>query len=845
MTLLRLALRDLMHQRAFALFFIANLALGLSGALLLDSLQGSIERTLHARSRAMLGADVRIASMRPLQPDEIARMDADSPAAASCDLVQMYSMAAGRHARLVELRGIDARFPLAGSIVLAGGGAVTPAHHQRLEKEAQAWADPALLGQLGIELGDTVRIGSLEVRITDTLARDTGLSLRAASLAPRLYVALSRIAQTELVQTGSRVEYQHLQLLPRQADADAAARRLRASVSDARVRITSHGEAAAEISGAYTRVTRYLGLVSLCALALAAVACAYLFHVFLRRRLPDLAILMSLGARRRRAQVLLLLELVVLAGASAIVACAVVAAALPAAASAFADVLPRELTLGVGARETVAALVVALLVGPVSCLGMLARLDSLQVSELFQEQATLHLHRKRLQALWHVPAALVFLVLAVWRAGDLRQGAYFVGVVAVAFLIAAALGRVILPAAARLGERSSVPVRLALRQLAPHRRGSVTAFVALALAALLLGLPPQLRALLAAQLDPPEEGAIPSLFLFDIQPEQTEPLREHVRTAGVELQRVAPMVRARLQAINGDPVAGEVAAAGGRRPGAGGDVERMQARTYNLTWQQELAATETLVAGMPFSGSWDGSGVAEISVEKGFARRLDLSLGDTMRFDVQGVPVEGRIVNLREVDWTSLQPNFFVAFQPGVLEGAPAVFLASVPSLPREQRERLQASIVERFPNVSMIDVTRGVERALDLLQQLQWAVSATAWTALAVGLALIFAIARDEADQRRWDLNLTKVLGAPHSLLRASVAIEFAALGVSAAIVGCTIGVAGCAVLATTLLEAELALAWPALLGVVAGLPFLTALTARMAMRGVLQERPLLSLQA
>ncbi|HYC56698.1 MAG TPA: FtsX-like permease family protein [Candidatus Binatia bacterium] len=847
MTLLRLALRDLAHQRAFSLFFVVNLALGLSGALLLDALQGSVERTITGRSRALLGADVRISSQRPLSAEETRAFDAAAGAAASSQLVQLYSMVAGSGgARLVELRGIDERFPLSGAVVLADAGTVTPQQHGKLQRQGEAWADPSLLGQLGVSVGETVRIGSVDFRIADTLVRDTGLSVRAASLAPRLYVALARIQETGLVQLGSRVEYQHLLALPPGADADRAAGRLRAGIRDARVRVTSHAEAAAEISGAYTRVTRYLGLVSLCALALAAVACAYLFHVFLRRRLPDLAILMSLGARRVRGQVLLVVELMMLAAASALASCLLVALVLPGAARMFADILPAELTLAVGPREVLTALAVALLVGPVSCLALLARLSSLQVSELFQEQASLRLRRRPGQLLWHLPAVAVFLAVAVWRAGDVRQGTYFVAVVAGAFLVAAGIGRVVLPLAARIGEALPLSARLALRQLAPHRRGSVTAFVALSLAALLLGLPPQLRSLLAEQLRPPDEASIPSLFLFDIQPEQTAPLREHVARFGVELHRLAPMVRARLQTINDKPVArsGDT----GETPGGGGfrSAERMQTRTYNLTWQQDLHTTEKLVEGSPFSGSWDEQGgeLPQMSVEKDFAARLGIGLGDTMGFDVQGVPVKGRVVNLREVDWTSLQPNFFVSFQPGVLEHAPSVFLASVPSLAREQRESLQTSLVAKFPNVSMIDVTRGVERALGLLSQLQWAVSATAWTALAVGLALIFAIARDEADQRRWDLNLAKVLGARHSLLRASIAVEFATLAGTAAAIGCGIGVAGCAVLAATLLNTGMTLAWRPLLAVLVLLPVLTAVTARVAMRPVLRERPLLSLQ-
>lgn len=854
LTLLKLALRDLRHQPAFAIFFVVNLALGLAGAMTLDGLQGSIERMLAGRSRSFLGADVRVSSSRPLMAEERARIDAVAEAVVAGDagtrdggvtaeLVQMYSMVwAPGASRLAEVRAIDGSFPPQGSIVLAGAGEVDDARRAELAGERGAWADPALLAQLGVELGDSVRVGGVAFYIKDTIVRDTGLSVRAASLAPRLYVSREHLAATGLVQLGSRVEYQWLFSFAPGADARRIAAAMRAAVDAPRIRIASHDEATEEISGGYERVTRYLGLVSLVALAMAGVACAYLFRSFLHQRLVDLAILMSLGARRSRAHALLLIELGLLGLLAAVAATAIAATALPLLGALLSDVLPARIDLALAPREMIPTLVVALAVGPLCCLPLLARLGSLRVAELFQEHARLSLQKGRREILWYVPALLLLLAVAVARTGEVRQATTFVALVVVAFAATALLGRILLEGVSRARPVRSVPVRLALRQLAPRRQASLTAFVAVALCALLLSLPPQLRSLLDERLRPPAAEDIPSLFLFDIQPEQAGPLRDHVARAGTELQRLAPMVRARLDAINGESIGVSADPRPVARVTALRDRQHLRGRRYNLTYQAELAATETLVEGRPFSGAYDlaGGALAEISMEIDFAKRLGVGLGDELRFDVQGVPVEGRIVNLRSVDWNSMQPNFFVSFQPGVLESAPAVFLASVPALPPAVRDRLQASVVEAFPNVSMIDVSRGVDRLLGLLDQLQWAITATAVTSLAVGLLLVFAIARDEAQVRRWDVNMLKVLGARHGLVRRSIDVEFAVLGLGAGLVGCAAGAAVCAVLAMGPLDVAWSPPWKALVLVIASLPIISTLAARVAMRGVLAERPL-----
>lgn len=836
-TLFRLALRDLIHQRALSLFFVVNVALGLAGSLTLDGVESSVRAALTERSRAMMGADVIVSSSRPLTVGEGAAFAAAASPVATSEAVQLYSMVRGQGAaRLTEVRAIDERFPLRGAVVLARTGPVDRDVRHALANESAAWADPGLLGALGVAVGDSVHVGEKRFRIVDTIERDTGASVRAASLAPRLYVAREHLDATGLVRRGSRIEYIRFGALAEGADARATAAALRAALPDPAISVRSHEEAAQSLSGAYERVTSYLGLVALVALALAGVSCAYLFRAFLRRRVVDLAILMSVGATRARARTLLVLELGILGSVAAVSASLLAIALLPLAGAALADLLPEDVRLGLGASQIGGAWIVAWLVGPLCCLPLLGRLGGLRVAELFQEHASLALQRRRREWIGYLPAVAALAALSVHRIGDGEQGLGFVIALAVAFAVVAVCGRAGLAGAEAFEHRGPIALRLALRQLAPRRRASLTAFVALAVSVSLSSLPLQLRSVLDRRLAPPPSAQMPSLFLFDIQPEQTEAVRAKVREDGADLQRLAPMVRARLQAINGEGVEASTPVSAESDRAA-----RMRSRAYNLTWQATLASTETLVAGRDFSGTYDASAgaSAEASVEEDWARDMGVGVGDTMRFEVQGVPVDTRIVNLRRVDWNSMQPNFFVSLQPGVLEDAPAIYLASVAALPDERREALQLALVGAFPNVSIIDVSRGVERVLGFVDQLQWALAATAFVSLAVGLVLVFAIAADEARARRWDVNLLKVLGARHRTLRRSLDLEFGIVGLAAAFLGTLVALGIAAGIALRFLDVAWAPAWrgPALL--VVAMPVIVAAAARLAMRRVLAQKP------
>jgi putative ABC transport system permease protein len=843
LTTVRLALRDLRQQLGFTVFFTLNLALGLVGAIALSALQESIEDTLAERSRSFLAADLRVAASRPLHALERDHLERIAKPRATSELITLYTMvAAPGHSRLVEVRAIDARFPLAGAVVLERAGPSNAAAFASLRDGRGAWVDPSLPHVLAVALGEQVKIGGMDFTLSDTVLRDTGLAVRSVSFGPRIYIAADHVRGTGLIQAGSRIEYQTLVALAPGDSASEIASRLREVLSDPALSVATHEEATAAVSGAYSRVTRYLGAVSLIALCLAGVACAYAFRTYLAGRIADLAILMSLGAARRRAQTLLVLELALLGAAAATIALILAAFALPVAGRSLADILPASIELAVGGKQAVAAYTVALVFGPLSCLPFLARLARLRVAELFQEHVRVELTEARsTDALWYLPAFTLVALLAWWTLREAAQAAAFMAIVVVAAAALSIAARALLGYASRIDAGARIPLKLALRQLSPQRRASRTAFIALALAALLLALPAQMRALLDQRLSPPPTKDIPSLFLFDIQPDQTEPLQALVQQEGTRLQRLAPMVRARLDAINRVAVKDD----GGPGDGFRGP-RRLRTRRYNLTYQSELAPTERLVAGRDFSGEWDfgSDALPEISMEVEFAADLGVGVGDSLQFDVQGVPVQGRIANLRAVEWNSMQPNFFVSFQPGVLESAPAVFLASIPALSPTRRRHIQNTIVDEFPNISLIDMTRGIDRILNLINQLQWAMGATTLTALLVGFLLIVAIARDEARARRSDVNLLKVLGAGHRILRRSVDTEFALLATAAAVVGATMALTIGAVLAHAFFETTLVPASLPLLTVLIVLPVLTVATARVATRRVLASRPSLWLR-
>jgi putative ABC transport system permease protein len=98
--------------------------------------------------------------------------------------------------------------------------------------------------------------------------------------------------------------------------------------------------------------------------------------------------------------------------------------------------------------------------------------------------------------------------------------------------------------------------------------------------------------------------------------------------------------------------------------------------------------------------------------------------------------------------------------------------------------------MAENFPNVSVVDVKATVNRALDLADRMRWSLNLMSAISLFAGFVVLFSIASRQAEVRRWDINLQRVLGAAVQEVRFQQLTEFALLSSCGALVGALISV-------------------------------------------------------
>lgn len=836
----KLATREIRNNLRFCLFFVFNLSIGLTGFITLDSFRDSLNESLKTRAKEFLGADLSVSVRRYFTPEELSAIEKAIPASATkVQQWEMMAMATSASAtRLVQLKGIEPNFPFYGSLQLQERGDLSGGMTGALFEKPRVWMYPELQNQLEVKLGDIVKLGGRDFVVDDLVVQDSGQTFRGASLAPRIYVALPYLQKTSLIGFGTTMTQAFLYHLPEGVDLELIRKNLKKSLIDQAIHIETPAMASEDTGRSLNYLSDYLGLVALVGLFLSALGSIYLFQSFLVRRQKEIAILISLGLRHSIALQVYLLQILLLALLATLFTFALSASALPVLKSFIQQLTPFDLQVGVGVRSFLVALFLATLGSLLVCLPILSRILQLSVSSLFQEDTQVDVKTQARNWLWILPAIAGFIMLSIWQANSYKVGFMFVGALFASAMILGIFAFVILYACQKICNFPTWYWKQAFLSLSRRRAATLSCFLALGLGSLLMNLLPQLKVSLQYEMASPT-SSLPSLFLFDIQDDQIQGVRKFLGDKQIQLQSESPLIRARILKVNDADF--EKASEGSQFKTREEETEaRFRNRGFNLSYREGLSESESLVAGRAFSGQYNSESgeLPEISVEEKFADRLGFKIGDRLLFDVQGVPIEGKIVNLRKVKWTSFQPNFFVIFQPGVFDEAPKIWLASIPAMPLADKARLETELVKNFSNVSVLDVDRTVTRVLDMLAQMSWSLELMSALALFAGFVVLYSIASHQASTRRWDINMMKILGASFGDLQKFVLVEFAFLGFIGALLGVILSFGVSFVMSRYIFDGawSFQIFWPLFtLGLVTTLSFAVAWWVT---RGVLKEK-------
>ena len=780
-----------------------------------------VQAAIDARAATLLGGSVRVAAERDLRPLAQSLPAALRPAAVIVELPTM--AAAGERLRLVELKAVDDAYPLLGELVIEGQGA------RRAPAPGTVWVEPVLLAQLGIGVGDRIELGYAAFTVAGAIAQEPDRVAGAFSIGPRVLMNLADLPATRLVSEQSRVR-SRLLYAPPADQVPRLVRALTAALPDY-LKVQTADEGLDQTREITRQAADFLRLVALCGVVLAAAAVVLAAANLTEKRLPAAATLKALGASRR-------LVLLAYAGLVATVALAGGVLGL-AAGGALEQLLPRLLRGLVpaelppaGGHQWPTALALAVAIALAVATPPLRRLCATAPAAVLRAPGAGASERgfARSQTAGLALALLLCGAVYGWLGASAARGALALGGLLALALLFGLGARLLARAARRLSGRGPFAWRYAAAAFGRAPAHTVLAVAALGFGVLAIVTPALVEADLLKQWQLRVPADAPNRFLIDVQPDQRDAVAQLLAAGGARDVDLRPMVRARLVAIDGQPPPAPQSE----------QARRFLERENNLSWRADPEPYNRLVAGRWWTADAPGP---QISLEQQWAAALGVGLGSTLTFEVAGQRVTGTVTSLREVNWESLRSNFFVLFSPGALEQLPATYITAY-RIDAARADALLRTLVQRFPNLTVIDLQAMTATLQDLVTRLSRATGFLAMFTLLAGLAVLLAAVLAERGRLRSEAAVLRTLGASRRQLGAVYNLRFALLGATATLLGCGAAVAAGALACLYYLEVPYRPNALALLGILLLATGLVTVTGRLGARRVLATPPARSLR-
>ncbi|MFK3971711.1 ABC transporter permease [Pseudomonas sp. NPDC087358] len=755
----RQLLRDARAGELRVLFFALVVAVAASTAI--GYFGSRLNSAMLLRATEFLGADLILSGSTPARPEQI---EAGTAHRLDHSQIVIFSsvVATDSGIQLASVKAVDAAYPLRGELKSADAP-YQPEVSGGEPRPGEAWAEARVLVALNLKVGDSIDVGSKTLRLSRVLTYEPDRAGNFYSLTPRVMINMADLEATKVVQPGSRVSFRDLW---RGTPQDLAAYRKAVEPGlAANQKIDDARDGNQQIGGALGKAERYLNMASLVAVLLAGVAVALSAARFAVRRFDASALLRCLGLSRNEALVLFSLQLAMLGIAASATGALLGWFAQLGLFHLLENLLPAAVPPGgwLPALAGIGTGLVALAGFALPPLAALGRVPPLRV-----------LRRDMLPipaSTWLVyGAALLALGLIMWRLSlDLVLTFALLGGGMIAALVLGGVLLLALQSLRRLLAGASLPWRLGLGQLLRHPMAAAGQSLAFGLILLSMGLIALLRGELLDTWQNQLPKDAPNYFALNILPTERDHFAERISQLSTHSAPLYPMIPGRLMSINGEPVSKFVT-----KDSRG---ENATQRDLNLTWSANLPEGNSITEGQWWNAQApeDGS-IPGVSVETKLAKSLDMKLGDTLSFVIGGANHEVKVTSLRDINWDTFQPNFFMIFQPGTLKDVPTTYLTSFYLAPGNDQQIVELS--RAFPAVTILQVQALLEQLRSILDQVTLAVQYVLLFVLAAGLAVLFSGLQATLDERIRQGALLRALGANRALLIKARRIEFGLLG-------------------------------------------------------------------
>jgi putative ABC transport system permease protein len=840
--LFKMAWRDSRRNRSRLLLFVSSVILGIAALVAVYSFRDNLQKDIENQAKILAGADLTIDSRKAPSKVALALLDSlGDEQARERSMASMIYFQKNEGSRLVQIRALEGDYPYYGAIETTPERAGTTFRNGR-----KALVDKTLMLQFDVVPGDSIKVGDVTFVIEGAIDKVPGQTGIAATVAPVVYIPMEYLDKTGLTKQGSRIQYKYYYRYNNPQAAEKVVDSLE-TILDKEGLDTSTVESQKQETGrSFRDVGRFLALAGFIALLLGCIGVGSAIHVYIGEKLGTIATLRCLGVKSREAFLIYLIQIFFIGLLGAIAGAALgtfIQFLLPAVLK---DFIPVELNMQISwpsiGQGVLLGVIISILFALPSLLGV-RRVSPLNALRLSFERNMQKFDPLR----WLV---YLLILLFVWgftylQVGGLRESLAFTASVLLAFTLLYALSKLLMWLVRRLMPASlNYLMRQGFANLYRPNNQTVMLTVSIGLSTAFICTLFFVQGILMKRVTLSSGDTQPNMVLFDIQNTQKDEVVKLTESFKLPVMNQVPIVTVRIAEINGktddDVIEADSAAKGTAKPDTLAPSARAFRGELRVTFQDTLTQAEEIV-----KGKWSGKlkhpdDVVYVSLEEGYANRINVKVGDQVTFNVQGVLIKTVVGSLRSVNWTRMQTNFRVVFPTGVLEDAPQFHVQMTRVPDSETSASFQAAVVRNFPNVSVIDLGLVLKVLDEVLSKIGFVIQFMAGFSMATGWIVLISAVLTSKTQRLQESVLLRTLGASRRQILAITALEYMFLGLLAASAGIILAMTGSWALAVYSFETTFNPPWWPIILLLLIICLIVVLTGVLSSRKVLSHPPL-----
>ncbi len=828
----KMAWRDSRKNRSRLFLFVSSIILGVGALVAINSFRANLNKDIENQAKSVIGADLVLNNNKPASDSIQALMDS-----ISIDLAQERSFASmiyfprTHDTRLVQVRALGGNFPYYGEIETTPEGAGAS-----FQQGQHALVDHTLLLQFNADTGDSVKVGNKTFYIEGRILKLPGQNGIAATVAPPVYIPLKNLEATGLQQKGSRIQYRYYLKLPDDTDIGALLEKVRPRFRAEGMRINTVESTKNNLGNAFNNLSKFLSLVAFVALLLGCVGVASAVHIYVKEKINTVAVLRCLGLTGRQSFVIYLIQIFVMGAIGAVIgaiAGSMIQTALP---FVLKDFLPIDISLSVSWISIAKGIGIGIFISLLFALVPLLKIRN--VSPLLTLRASFQPQPGRQdRSNWLVYGAItIFIYLfSFFQIGSYLEAAYFCVALAISFFILTGVGKLIMWLVRKFFPTSwSFTWRQGLANLYRPNNQTLILIISVGLGTALITTLYFTQNLLLDKVSLSSIGEQPNMVMFDIQSNQKEAVNKLTEEYNLPIIQEAPVVTMRLMTINGQNK--EEAA----KDSINGSPKWSYNREYRVTYRETLIDSEKSA-----EGQWQGTvekpgDPIYISMDKGYAERMKVDIGDTLSFNVQGAIITTYLGHLREIEWNRVQSNFLVLFPTGVLEQAPQFHVVMTRADQQNVSANFQRAVVQNFPNVSVIDLGLILSTIDEILNKVAFVIQFMALFSIMTGFLVLISSVILSKYQRIQESILLRTIGANRRQIISITGLEYFLLGSLASVTGIIIALLSSWLLAFFSFDTTFTPNLVPIIGIYIIITALTILIGVLNSSGILNKPPL-----